>query len=256
MNRLLEMQRQFSRYVLQMTDSIPSGIRTNGIAPEQRLSIYRNNTRLGLTEALRETYPVVNKLVGEAFFNRLAQAYLNAQPLPTACLLEYGGQFAEVITGFEAAQGLAYLPDIARLEWFCHEAYHEADAGFLQLSSLAQLNPADHNRIGFKLHPSLRLMASNYPIAQIWACNQPDYQADTLIDLKQGGCCLLIYRPAFDVEIISLEIEDYQCLTALATGASFTQAVAQTLADHPDFTVQTCLQNWLHKGLLTDFFII
>ena len=118
MNRLHDTQRDFSRYVLQESDHIPAGIKDNGIAPEQRLAIYRNNTRLGLVEVLREVYPVINNLVGAAFFNRLAQAYVRAHPLQSACLLGFGGQFAEVIAGFQETQGLAYLPDTARLEWY------------------------------------------------------------------------------------------------------------------------------------------
>lgn len=255
MHRLHEAQRVFSGYVFQESDQIPVGVKANGIAPEQRMCIYRNNTRLGLTEVLREVYPVVNKLVGEAFFNRLAQAYLSAHPLQTACLLEFGGQFAEVIAGFDAAQGLAYLADAARLEWYWHEAYHEADSEPLDLSALGQLDPADYDRLGFKLHPSARFMVTAYPIAQIWEGNQPDYPADAPIALNQGGGCLLVYRPAFEVEIVSLEPADYQCLTALASGAAFTRAVAQVMDGHPDFQVLAFLQHWLLKGLLTDFYI-
>jgi hypothetical protein len=256
MHRLHEVQRDFSRYVLQETDDLPSEIKTNGLTPEQRLSIYRNNTRFGLTEVLRDVYPVINKLVGEAFFNRLSQAYLQAQPLKAGCLLEFGDHFAEVIAGLAAAQGLAYLPDVALLEWYWHEAYHEADARPLALSALARLDPADYDRLGFKLHPSARLMASAYPIAQIWTCNQSESQADTWIDLQQGGCRLLVYRPDFAPEIVSLELADYQCLAALTAGTAFAQAVAQALAEHPDFDIQTRLQQWLRMGILTDFFIL
>ncbi len=256
MHRLHEAQRDFSGYVLQESNQIPVGIKANGTTPEQRLSIYRNNTQLGLTEVLRDVYPVVNKLVGEAFFNQLASAYINLHPLQSACLLEFGEQFSEMITGILAAQNLAYLPDVAKLEWRWHEAYHESDMPAMELSALAQLDPADSNRIGFKLHPSTRFLVSNYPIAQIWACNQPDYPADTLINLNQGGCQLLIYRAESEVKIVSLEPADYQCLTALAFGTTFTKAVEQVMVNHPDFEVQACLQHWLLKGLLTDFFII
>jgi hypothetical protein len=250
------MQRDFSRYVFQETADLPYGIKANGLSTEQRLAIYRNNTRLGLTEVLRDVYPVINTLVGVAFFNRLAQAYLNAHSLQLACLLEFGGQFNELIAGFDATQGLAYLPDVALLEWFWHEAYHEADAGQLELTALAMLDPADYDRLGFRLHPSARLLASDYPIAQIWAGNQPDTQADTLIDLQQGGCRLLVYRPEFTAEILSLEQADYECLQALACGTAFTQVAEQVIAAHPNFDVQTRLQQWLRMRILTDFFIL
>jgi hypothetical protein len=256
MQQLHDLQRQFSRFVLQDSDQIPDGIIANGMTAEQRLSIYRNNTRLGLTEVLRDVYPVVNQLVGVAFFNRLAQAYLASHPLQTGSLLTFGGQFSEMIAEFEAAQSLAYLPDVAALEWLWHEAYHEADAEPLPLSRLAQVDPADFDRIGFQLHPSARFMASKYPIAQIWAANQPDTPADSMIDLQQGGCRLLIYRPAYAVEIVSLEAAAYDCLRALASGTAFSPAVEQVIADHPDFDVQTHLQQWLQLGVFTDLFLI
>lgn len=256
MNRLLETQRDFSRYVLQNSDQIPDGIKANGLTPEQRLSIYRNNTRLGLTEVLGEVYPVVNKLVGDAFFIRLAQAYINLHPLQSACLLGFGGQFAEVIAGFKDAQDLAYLPDTARLEWYWHETYHEADDSPLDVSALAQLDAASFEQLGFKVHPTTRFIVSDYPIGRIWANNQSDSQQEALIDLNEGGCRLLLYRPELEVEIVSLTEANYQCLTALASGLTLIQAVEPIIKAHPDFDIQSLLQHWLLMGLLTDFFII
>ncbi len=256
MNRLHETQRNFSRYVLQNSDQIPDGIKANGLTPEQRLSIYRNNTRLGLTEVLREVYPVVNKLVGGIFFNRLAQAYIKLHPPKSACLLSFGGQFSEVIAGFKDAQSLAYLPDTAQLEWYSHEAYHEEDGLPLDVLALAQLDATSYQRLGFKVHPTARFIASDYPIDRIWLVNQTDAQQESLIDLNKGGCRLLIFRPELEVEIVSLSAVDYQCLTALASGLTLTQAVEHVIAIHPDFDIQLQLQQWLSMGLLTDFFIL
>jgi hypothetical protein len=215
------MQQNFSSYVLQKSKQIPIGIKANGIAPEKRLAIYRNNTQLGLTEVLRAVYPVVNKLVGEAFFNQLAKDYINIHPLPSACLLEFGGQFAELIASLPVAEILVYLADIATLEWLWHQAYHEENRQPLDLSALGRLDATDYNRLGFKLHPSARFLSSDYPIAQIWESNQFDNPTDKLIDLQQGGCKLLIYRPEFDVEIVTLSHAEYQCLLALSARATF-----------------------------------
>lgn len=256
MNRLHDLQRDFSRFVFQETGLIPGGIKANGMMPEQRLAIYRNNTQAGLTEALRDVYQVVNRLVGDKFFNRLAEAYINAHPPHSACLLEFGQRFAEVIADFKPAQGLPYLADTARLEWYWHEAYHEADDNALDVSKLAQLDPGRYEQLGFTIHPSARFIASDYPIARIWACNQPGAQQDEWIDLHEGACRLLIYRPDVEVKILSLDKAEYQCLTALASGLTLMQAVRQVDAEHPGFDVSPSLQHWLFRGVLTDFFII
>jgi hypothetical protein len=256
MNRLHDTQRDFSRFVFQETAQIPFGIKANGLSAEQRLAIYRNNTQLGLTEVLREIYPVLNRLVGDDFFNRLAAAYIKCFPPQSAGLFSYGGQFAELIADFDAAQGLPYLPDTARLEWYWHEAYHEADAKPFDMSTLAQLDAEQYGRLGFNVHPSVRLIASDYPIDKIWEANQPDYLLETVINLNDGGCRLLIFRPGFDVEIVSLAEADFKMLTGLASGLTLSKTIEHVLVDHPDFDMQPCLQQGMMNGLLTGFFIL
>lgn len=255
MYRLHDLQRDFSRFVCQDTQQLPLDIKANGLSVEQRLSIYRNNTRLSLTAALRDMYPVVNCLVGEGFFDWLAADYIKCYPLQAASLLTYGGHFAELIARFEAAQGLPYLADIARLEWHWHEAYHAADVQPLPLSALARIDPAQYAQLAFRLHPSARFIASDYPIEGIWASNQPDYHEQECIDLNTGGCSLLLYRPQWQVEIHYLAAAEYQFLTRLGAGQTLNQAVETVMSAHPDINIPLLLQQWLHKGLLTDFYL-
>jgi hypothetical protein len=255
MNRLHELQRDFSRFVLQESQRLPTGVKSIGLSAEQRLAIYRNNTRLGLTAALRDSYPVVNRLVGEGFFAGLAAAYIQSYPPQSACLLEYGAHFSELISGFAAAQSLAYLADVAKLEWLWLEAYHAADAPILSASALAQIDPAAYGRLAFRLHPSARFIASDYPIARIWASNQADDAGQEYVDLDIGACRLLLYRPGRQVEIDYLDQAEYQFLKLLAIGRALSETVETVLADHPDANVPILLQRCLLKGLLTDFYL-
>ncbi len=255
MNRLHNTQRDFSRFVFQETTHTPFGIKANGLSAEQRLAIYRNNTQLGLTEVLRDTYPVVNRLVGDGFFNRLALTYIRCFPPQSASLMSYGGQFAALIADFEAVQGLPYLADTANLEWYWHEAYHAAEAQPLALSALAQIDPAAYGELAFTLHPSARFIESNYPIQQIWLTNQPDYQGQELIDLSTGACRVLIFRPQWQLEMHPLAEAEYLFLTKLASGNTLSQTVASVLTQHSDVNIQALLQHWLLKGLITDFFM-
>ncbi|AEF98629.1 DNA-binding domain-containing protein [Methylomonas methanica] len=256
MNRLHDTQRDFARFVFRDCDDVPDGIVANGLTPDQRMAIYRNNTLAGLTEALRELYPVVNRLVGDGFFNRLALAYLDSRPPTSACLLSFGGEFAALIAEFADARGLAYLPDIARLEWFFHEAYHAENDSTLALPDLARVDPADYVRLAFKMHPSARFMASPYPLDSIWRANQPDCADNELIDLKQGGCRLLLFRPDSEVCMIRLSEADYLCLSALAAGDSLLHAVETTLAKQPDFSLEALLRDGVSCGWLSDYYFI
>lgn len=253
MNRLHEVQRDFSSFVLRESRQAVAGIIANGLEPTQRLAVYRNNTLLGLTEALRDVYPVVNRLVGEKFFNRLAQAYIPYFPPQSGCLLSFGGQFAGFLSAFAPVQGLPYLPDVARLEWFCHEAYHEADETGLDVSSLAGVAANLYGDLRFQLHSTARFLASGYPVLRIWQSNQSGYTGDDRINLNEGGCRLLVFRPRLEVEIVPLDDAEYRFLTALCAGVTLIEAVEQGYTADPGFEVQACLQRWLDRALLTGF---
>jgi hypothetical protein len=256
MNSLHETQRYFSHYVLRdlSQELAVNGIKGNGLEATQRLAIYRNNTQLGLTEALRDGYPVVNKLVGVEFFNYLARSYIRRHPPKAGCLLSFGGDFADFITEFQPAEGLPYLPDVARLEWSWHEAFHEADACALDSTVLAMVAPDAYDKLGFTLHPSVRFLASNYPILKIWQANQENYEGVDRTNLDEGGCHLLVYRPELEVNIMSLNDAEYLFLSLLDMKLTLKQAVEQVLMKEPNFDVQPILQQGMMSGILTNIF--
>lgn len=255
MNTLPELQRDFTDWVLrgEHPNQLSALLKPNGLNAEQRLKIYRNNTLLGLTEALRDGYPVINKLVGTDFFNLIAHNYLVRYPPTAGCLLYFGAQLADFIADFSAANGLPYLSDIARLEWFWHEAFHEADAITLNIANLAAIKPEHYGDLSFTLHPSVRLIRSNYPILSIWQLNQENYQGNDTVRLTEGTCHLLVYRPQLEVMIVTLPEADYEFLHALASGLTLYQAVAAALLKDSEFTVFTTLQYCFSNGFVVDY---
>ena len=232
-----------------------AAIKTNGLTAEQRLQVYRNNTQLGLTEALRDGYPVVNKLVGNDFFNHLARSYIRSYPPQAGCLMSFGGQFDDFIAGFKPADGLPYLPDVARLEWFWHEAFHEADASSLALPSLAGIAPETYGKLLLTLHPSSRLLVSDFPVLSIWQSNQDDCQGDIAINLNEGSCQLLVFRPEWEVLVIALDKSELCFINAVAQGSTLIQAAEQAIALNSAFDLFTVLHRSFGMGLFTDYSI-
>jgi len=257
MNSLLETQRRFTNYVLRDLGQVSAveGIKGNGLDAKQRLAIYRNNSQLGLTEALRDGYPVVNKLVDTDFFNHLARNFIQRYPPKAGCLLSFGANFADFIADFQPAAGLPYLPDTARLEWFWHEAFHEADAAALDIARLALIDPISYGNLGFSLHPSARFLVSGFPVLKIWQTNQEGYEGYGRINLDEGGCQLLIYRPELEVIIAPLNEAEHLFLNLLDMKLTLTQAVEQVITKDSIFDVQQSLQRWIANGLFIDFFI-
>ena len=77
MPALLELQAGMSRAILTGdTVAIGDHIEATGADPLNRLSIYRNNTFVSLTDALMTTFPAVVRIVDERFFRYLAYTYI------------------------------------------------------------------------------------------------------------------------------------------------------------------------------------
>lgn len=251
---LAGVEQAVARWVLRGEGNAPTHVRLNGLAPEHRLAIYRNNTRMSLTEALRDGYPVVNRLVGTNFFDGLAREFLRRYPPRSSCLLEFGGRLAEFLGEFEPARGLPYLPDVAHLEWLWHEAYHAADSRALDLHKLNEIPRALYADLRLHLHPSARLLTSAYPTLRIWQVNQPGFEGEHNVSLNEGGCRLLLVRPHLEVEMHTLTAGDFVFLQALAAGATLTLAIESALAMNDGFDPLASLRHWLARGLLSGFF--
>lgn len=231
-----------------------STICANGRAPQARLAVYRNSILHNYGEALRDVYPVIEKLVGEDFFRHAARQYIHRYPSNSNDVHRYGGQFAEFLESFPPARSLAYLRDVARLEWLWHESFHAAEHTSLSLERLAAVPAERHADLSFTLHPSCRLLASPFPIHRIWAANQPDAESAT-VDLDAGGVKLLIRRRGYNIELQSQSAGHYAALSQLAAGRNVIQACESAYAADPQFDFGAFLQHGVIDGLLVDFAI-
>jgi hypothetical protein len=158
------------------------------------LDIYRNNYRGNLHDALAGAYPVVKQLVGDDFFRYVSRAFVAQYPSRSANLHHYGAELAGFIATFAPARDLVYLPDVAALEWACHQAYFADDADILDLNELAQVPPEAYSELVLHIHPSSRLLYSDYPVTAIWHAHQPGAPTDLNIDLGSGSCHALVSR--------------------------------------------------------------
>ena len=180
------------------------------------MAIYRRNLLGNLGNALAATYPVVQRLVGDAFFREAARQYILAHPSRSGDLNDYGVSFAAFLAGYPHAATLAYLPDVARLEWACHESYGAVDAAPFDLASLARVSAQDYPRIRFQLHPSVRLLHSEHPIAAIWEANQSG--ADGAPRRMEGEDHVIVHRHQGAVTVAAVEAPLWRLVSTFAHG--------------------------------------
>lgn len=202
-----------------LLDPDRTGRMTAWVSEVDCLNIYRNTMRSSLTGALRLTYPATERVVGEAFFEGAAAAFVGAHPPRSAWLDQYGGDFATFLAGFEPARSLAYLPDLARLEWAVAAANGAVDGPRLDPALLT----GDERLIP---HPSLRLVTLDWPVDQVWdALQREDDAALSAIVMVSSPHALLIHRGIAGVMIRPLDPPERRFTEALLAGACLDRAL-------------------------------
>lgn len=254
MPALLELQEGFARGLFGADRAVAVQLLgAKGQGGEAGLATYRNNVLANYRHALRDTYPVVLRLIGEDCFDQAANAYARATPSESGDLYDFGAGFGDFLGMHPATRGLAYLPDVARLEWAIERAERAPEAGPLDLARLAAAIDAHFADLGFLLHPSARLLASAYPVLTIWQVNQPGYEGDPSVDLGLGGERLLVIRRDLAVQLDPLGAGEYDLLTALAAGRLLDEAFAAALAQDEGFDLNLFLRRHVQARTLVDF---
>jgi Putative DNA-binding domain len=147
-----------------------------------RLGIFRNNSLVTHTSVLAAVFPVVRRLVDPRFFAYLAHEFLRHNPPAHPCLSEYGDAFPGFVASFQPLQRMAYLADVAHLEWAISRV---ATAPALECMSLNEFasRTRDPALARVRLDSRVRFIASKYPIDLIWQMNQPGGDVDA-VDLQ------------------------------------------------------------------------
>lgn len=217
----------FAAALLQPAAPTPSGLVTwNGSDPRVRFNVYRNNVAVSLGGALAETFPVVRALVGAAFFDALARAFIAAAPPRSPVLTDYGDGFAGFIANFAPAAGLAYLPDLARLEWARLRAWHAADQPALETAQLSArlAEPAGLPMARIGLHPSVSVLRSDFAVVSLWAAHQHGGRIGEVVLVQSEAA--LILRAGDDALVVPIATATADLFVALAEGQPLGAAVA------------------------------
>lgn len=234
MPALLDVQRRFGAALLGGADAPPPiEIRGGAVGAAARIGIYRNNVIGNLTGALRLNFPAVERLVGTAFFAAACARFIAASPPAGADLYEYGDSFPAFLARFEPAQGLAYLSDVARLEWAVTRALHAPFAPAIDMTALSTIPLDALAELRFTAHPSLSLLALAHPARAIWEAvltEDPDARAAALgaIDPDAGGETLAVHQGADGLDVTVLAEDGFALAQALTAGGALGEALERT----------------------------
>ncbi|MBI3676984.1 MAG: putative DNA-binding domain-containing protein [Proteobacteria bacterium] len=248
---LRDFQAEMTAYLLSppgpsVPDSLLALLPSDGPHNPKRFAVYKNNVYARLVDALRDTFPAVERLVGEEFFRYAAVQYVAQTPPRIGTLLAYGGSFPQFLSTFPPAGTVPYLSDVARLEYLYLESYHAPDAA--PIVSL----PSDREQLRPMLHPSARLMTSPFQVSRIWELNRSEATFDN-VTLPQQREYLLIVRPEREVEVRRLSLGAYAAVLAFADGGSLAAAYEEATWANPSFDFAAHVETLAKAGTFVAF---
>jgi hypothetical protein len=211
---------------------------------QRRFKVYRTSVLENYRQALSSIFPVTSRLVGEQFFSQAATQFAHKNESTSGDLNQYGDAFPAFLEAYQPARDLAYLPDVARLEWRWHETFHATDPQPLDLEKLATVRPDDYGRLIFDLQAGYRSLHTPYPVDRIWQVNQPEHADPELVHLDSQPRWLVIYRFDFEVRIANVSRGMHALTQALAGKQQLSDATDDALAAEPELDVGTAVQ-WL-----------
>jgi len=251
---LAELQELFLKSVVSKDENaahdtssfVSQGERLN---PRRRLEIYRANIQATHMKALRDIYPVAEKLVGKDYFNQIARGYILQNPSKEHDLNLYGARFTEfvgeVVAQRPEATSLAYLPDVVKLEWSYHRAHYTLDEPLFDPHSLGSIPSEQWGTLQFSLSESLSLFYSLYPIFEIFTYHQGDMKEELVLPDMAEPQHIAVWRRGMVPKIEVLSRANFERVDALQNGSTLLELGNSFL--HPEEMTEF-LSDSIEKG--------
>lgn len=252
---LREMQKAFLAGVFGPDASDACGyIQPDRIPADRRFAIYRSNTLISLTDSLLASFPAVYRVLGDHDFRIAAARYIRKHPPAMPQLLAYGDAFPDFLDGFAPARRRGFVADLARLERARQQALFAAEAEPLAPVALQAVPVEAYAGLRFALHPTARLIASDWPVQSLWdAARAPDGSDPGPDSVTGRPESVLVLRPQHGVEAHRLTPGDLALMSALGADRSLAEAAEAAAATEPAFDLQQALLGHLTRGSFSAF---
>jgi hypothetical protein len=212
---------------------------------EARVAIYADMYLWRLTEALRETFPNLARLLGDERFAALAAAYVRAHPSEHHDVARIGVRLAEYLRAWPDP-GRPDLADLAQLEWARQEAFFAPPSTAAGREALSGLSPDGFAAATLKLSPALRVERLRHDAVRLWRRLE---EGDPPEPPVEGPAAVAVWRAGFDVFHTLLPGDEAAALLAAGAGEPL-ERVCELFAgrEDPATGAWQALSSWLTEG--------
>ncbi len=259
-----DLEQHISEFTLALTGNprdgeyeiLPKITGSSRISPQLALEIYRNNTRGTRTNALEVIYPACKSILGSDTFHSIAREFVVADSIGMSDLNLYGETFNHhlgvILDTGRLPEEYAYLQDLASLEFKYHAAYY-ADSDPVFDFDLFEQKVKSGQQVYLRVSSSLELLASQYPVFEIWLQNRPVLETKRYksqighnVQAITARQYLLVFRQNDTPAVVSISDQEYRLLEAFVNNQSL-----QTIVDRIDCDIDVLL-----PGLITNKWIV
>ncbi|MBS0287170.1 MAG: putative DNA-binding domain-containing protein [Proteobacteria bacterium] len=217
-----------------------------------KIKIYRLSRFGRMTKVLSTTFPVCAALVGEQYFKQLCFHYANQYQNNDPDISFYGKNFPYFLRNYPEI--LAYLPDVASLEWACFMVHAHGPINMLAGDALKKVAPKKYSNLRFRLGATHTLLLSNYPILAIWQAHQGAVDNIKEINLDARGEPLLVFRRGWDLVIDTLSAEEFLLLSCFEKAMTFEQTWQTCEETFPNLPLAALFTKAVERGWVNEFY--
>jgi hypothetical protein len=227
---LLEYQRDFAAAIIVPADG--------------PMRVYRNTVLRACVDALRDNYPIIARLLGEAMFDAVAAEHAAQCPPRRPVLALYGARFPDWLEVQPWVRELPYIPDVARIERLHIESLFACDEGPIGMDQLR--GRRDWQAMKLALHPAARFEWLTTPAPSIWLSQRAEAEGELEFEWRAEG--VLITRPELEVQPQVLDRAGHRFLFGLRLGESVGAAALATASLYPETDIGSLFTSLVNAG--------
>jgi hypothetical protein len=221
----------------------------NGKDAGRRLNIYRNNTFISLTGALKSNFPVTMRMVDERFFAYAASAFIAEHPPREPRLAAYGAKFPRFLARFPATRPYPVVAEMASFEWAIVRAMTAPEHDAAPVALLQRFGSAEDSA-RLMLQPNLFFAVSRWPVLEMWTAHRSE-KIEAIPAFERRATRAAIYRRGGRIQFVELSSGRFAFWRELARGGSLERAVSRALLRDPMFDLVDELVQLFRYGLVT-----
>jgi hypothetical protein len=223
----------------------------------KRLSIYQSTVQTAHLLACKVSYPITANILGDSLFSGLAKGYFFTHLPTNPDLNTYGELFPQFL--LQAAQevpdlkklfDLIEINKLAELEWTMEQGYFSKDEIFTEID-LQLLQKQSIDKIGFKIHPSVKLFQFNKTISPILKLSEErkitKEEITQLVKTTNKVENILVFREGWKMKYNVIDSISAEHIMLMQNEKTYEKLI--NMPNYQESYIQECLQKGIISGV-------